>query len=150
MRLNLSENKGMKKANRSFKIIVDTNIWISFLIGKTLKGLQNYIDNKTVIIITCEEQMQELNLVFEKPKIKKYFTSEQIVEFFELLDESSVNVDLKTKTDICRDLKDNYLLSLAIDSNADFLITGDNDLLVLRCIENAKIIKFTDFETIIK
>ena len=74
MRLNLSENKGMKKANRSFKIIVDTNIWISFLIGKTLKGLQNYIDNKTVIIITCEEQMQELNLVFEKPKIKKYFT----------------------------------------------------------------------------
>ncbi|MCK9414438.1 MAG: putative toxin-antitoxin system toxin component, PIN family [Prolixibacteraceae bacterium] len=139
----------MKKASKSFKVIVDSNIWISFLIGKTLKGLQNYIDNKTVVIITCKEQIQELNLVFEKPKIKKYFTSEQITEFFELLDESSVNVDLKTKTDICRDLKDNFLISLAIDSNADFLITGDNDLLVLHKVENTSVIKFNDFEKII-
>jgi len=139
----------MKRASRSFKIIVDTNIWISFLIGKSLKGLQNYIDNKTVVIITCKEQIQELNLVFEKTKIKKYFTSEQITEFFELLDESSVNIDLKTKTDICRDLKDNFLISLAIDSNADFLITGDNDLLVLNKVENTSMIKFNDFEKII-
>ena len=92
MRLKLLGKKGMKKASRSFKIIVDTNIWISFLIGKTLKGLQNYIDNKTILIITCKEQIQELTLVFEKPKIKKYFTPEQIGEFFELLVESSVNV----------------------------------------------------------
>ena len=136
----------MKKANRSFKIIVDTNIWISFLIGKTLKGLQNHLDNKTVVIITCKEQIQELSLVFEKPKIKKYFNSEQIMEFFELLDESSVNIDIKTKTDICRDSKDNYLVSLAIDSNADFLITGDNDLLVLKKVKNTSIVKFSDFE----
>jgi len=46
-------------------------------------------------------------------------------------------------------LKDNYLLSLAIDSNADFLITGDNDLLILSRIENTKIIKYSDFEKII-
>ena len=148
MRLKLSGNKGMKKESRSFKIIVDTNIWISFLIGKTLKGLQNYLDNKTVIIITCKEQIQELTLVFEKPKMKKYFTPEQIVEFFELLDESSVNIDIKTKTDICRDLKDNYLISLAIDSNADFLITGDKDILVLNKVENTSMIKFNDFENV--
>lgn len=121
---------------------------ISFLIGKTLKGLQNYLDNKKVVIITCKEQIQELTLVFEKPKIKKHFTPEQIVEFFELLDESSVNIDLKTKTDICRDLKDNYLISLVIDSNADFLITGDKDILVLNKVENTSMIKFNDFEKI--
>jgi len=139
----------MKKVSRSFKIIVDTNIWISFLIGKTLKGLQNYLDNKTIVIITCKEQIQELTLVFEKPKMKKYFTHEQIMEFFELLDESAVNIDIKTKTDICRDLKDNYLISLAIDSNADFLISGDNDLLVLNKVENKSMINLNDFEKII-
>lgn len=138
----------MQKANRSFKIIVDTNIWISFLIGKNLKGLQEYIDSKTIIIVTCNEQIQELTEVFKKPKIKKYFTSEQIGEFFELLGESSLNIIIKTKTELCRDFKDNYLLSLAIDSNADFLITGDNDLLILTSIENTKIIKFIDFEKI--
>ena len=119
----------MKKANKSFKVIVDTNIWISFLIGKNLKGLQEYIDSQTIIIVTCNEQIQELTEVFKKPKLKKYFSPEQIGEFFELLGESSVNVIIKTKTELCRDLKDNYLLSLAINSNADFLITGDNDLL---------------------
>ena len=140
----------MKKANKSFKVIVDTNIWISFLIGKNLKGLQEYIDSQAIIIVTCNEQIQELAEVFKKPKIKKYFTAEQIENFFELLDESSVKVDLKTKTDICRDLKDNYLISLAIDSNADFLITGDNDLIVLNKVENTSMIKFNDFETIMR
>jgi len=140
----------MKKANKSFKVIVDTNIWISFLIGKNLKGLQEYIDSQSIIIVTCNEQIQELTEVFKKEKIKKYFTFEQIGDFFELLDESSVNVVIKTKTDLCRDLKDNYLLSLAIDSNADFLISGDNDLLVLNKVESTKIIKFIDFEIIIK
>ncbi len=139
----------MKKANKSFKVIVDTNIWISFLIGKNLKGLQEYIDSQAIIIVTCKEQIQELAEVFKKPKIKKYFTAEQIENFFELLDESSVRVDLKTKTDLCRDLKDNYLISLAIDSNADFLITGDNDLIVLNKVENTRMIKFNDFDTIV-
>jgi len=140
----------MNKANKSFKVIVDTNIWISFLIGKNLKGLQEYIDSQTIIIVTCNEQIHELTEVFKKPKIKKYFSPAQIGEFFELLYESSSNVILKTKTELCRDLKDNYLLSLAIDSNSDFLITGDNDLLILSIIENTKIIKFIDFETIFK
>ena len=139
----------MKKAGNPFKIIVDTNIWISFLIGKSLKGLQRYINSQTVLIITCDEQIHELSDVFQKPTIYKYFTPEQIDEFFELLEESSENVVLKTKIDICRDLKDNYLLSLAIDSNADFLITGDNDLLVLKELKNTRIIKFNDFEKMI-
>jgi len=138
----------MKKENRSFKIIIDTNIWISFLIGKSLADLQEYIDSQAVSIITCDEQLQELTEVFRKPKFQKYFSSEQINEFFELLDESSVNILLKTKTDLCRDSKDNYLLSLAIDSNADYLITGDNDLLILEGISNTKIIKYIDFDKI--
>jgi predicted nucleic acid-binding protein len=57
-----------------------------------------------------------------------------------------VNIEIKSKTDICRDLKDNYLISLAVDSNADFLITGDNDLLVLHKVENTSMINFNDFE----
>lgn len=140
----------MKKANRSFKIIIDTNIWISFLIGKSLQGLQNYIDSQFISIVTCNEQIQELQEVFKKPKIRKYFSTEQIEEFFWLFDESSENITLKTKSDLCRDLKDNYLVSLAIDSKADFLITGDFDLLELDQIENTTVIKFSDFDKIIK
>jgi len=136
----------MKKAIKFFKIIVDTNIWISFLIGKSLSRLQYYIDSRSILIVTCDEQIQELITVFKKPKIQKYFTDDQVMDFLELLYESSEKVVLKTKVDLCRDLKDNYLLSLALDSKADFLITGDNDLLVLGNIENTDIMKFNDFE----
>jgi predicted nucleic acid-binding protein len=50
---------------------------------------------------------------------------------------------------LCRDEKDNYLLTLAIDSEADFLITGDNDLLELVKLNNTVILKFTEFEKVI-
>lgn len=104
---------------------------------------------QTIIIITCDEQIQELIEVFDTPKIQKYFSREQVVEFFELLDESSEKVTIETKVDLCRDLKDNYLISLAIDSNANFLITGDKDLLVLNKVKNTQMIKFSDFEKMI-
>ncbi len=139
----------MKKENKSCKIIVDTNVWISFLIGKNLKGLQKHIDSSDIKIIICDEQIQELIEVFNKPKLKKYFSKEQILEFFELLNEASVNVKISTITNLCRDEKDNYLLSLAIDSDADFLLTGDNDLLELVKLNNTIILNFNDFEKII-
>lgn len=138
----------MKKGNKSYKIIVDTNIWISFLIGKNLKGLQNQIDSQFIKIITCNEQLHELSEVFKKPKIKKYFSKEQIVEFFELLDESSENFVISSITNICRDPKDNYLISLAIDSEADFLITGDKDLLELIKVGGTTVLKYSDFDKI--
>jgi putative PIN family toxin of toxin-antitoxin system len=140
----------MKKANKTYKVIVDSNIWISFLIGKSLKGLQNLLDSQSIKIITCNEQLQELSEVFKKARIKKYFSNEQVIEFFELLDESSENIAIKTKVDICRDPKDNYLISLALDSNADFIITGDIDLLELKKIGKTVIIRYNDFDKIAK
>jgi hypothetical protein len=39
---------------------------------------------------------------------------------------------INSRVTVCRDLKDNYLLALARDSNANFLITGDKDLLEIK------------------
>ena len=46
---------------------------------------------------------------------------------------------------ICRDSKDNFLLALAKDAGADFLITGDKDLLSLKTFGNTKIISLNEF-----
>jgi hypothetical protein len=90
-----------------------------------------------------------LSEVFKKPKLKKYFTKDQITEFFELLDESSDSIIISTKSNICRDPKDNYLVSLALDSKADFLISGDKDLLELNKIGETVVLKYADFDTFI-
>ena len=65
------------------------------------------------------------------------------------MNEASVNIKISTITNLCRDEKDNYLLSIAIDSDADFLLTGDNDLLELVKLNNTIILNFNDFEKII-
>jgi len=140
----------MKKESKTYRIIIDTNIWISFLIGKNLKGLQNYIDAQNLKIISCNEQLIELSEVFKKPKLRKYFSNEQITDFFELFDECSDCMAITSKTNICRDPKDNYLVALALDSNADFLITGDNDLLELKKIGETIVLLYTEFNSIIK
>jgi hypothetical protein len=55
----------MKKVNKFYKIIIDSNIWISFLIGKKLIGLQNYIDSQDIKIITGDKDLLILNKINE-------------------------------------------------------------------------------------
>jgi len=131
------------------KIIIDTNIWISFFIGKHLIGLQNYINEGKFKIITCKEQIEELTLVLNRQKMRKYFSEDKIHGLIELILEISEILPLSQKVDLCRDKKDNYLLSLAISSNADYLITGDLDLLVLDSFLETRIITYSDFRQII-
>jgi len=138
----------MKQANKSLRVIIDTNVWISFFIGKLLNNLQCYIANERVRIITCEEQVVELKSVLSRPKIIKYISQPKTDEFISLLDEKAELVEIKTGINICRDPKDNFLLSLAVDSSADFLVSGDMDLLSIKQIGTTQIINFKDFQHI--
>ncbi|MFN3803082.1 putative toxin-antitoxin system toxin component, PIN family [Belliella pelovolcani] len=52
---------------------------------------------------------------------------------------------MESKINECRDPKDNFLLSLSVDGKADFLVTGDSDLLVLGKIEKTKIVSWAEF-----
>jgi putative PIN family toxin of toxin-antitoxin system len=51
---------------------------------------------------------------------------------------------------ICRDKNDDIILSLAEASNADYLITGDNDLLILKKYKNVPIITPRGFWEILR
>lgn len=53
-------------------------------------------------------------------------------------------MDVKSQTTGCRDEKDNFLLALAIDSKADFLLTGDKDLLEIKKIGKTRIIAWIE------
>ena len=140
----------MKQDDKSLvKIIVDTNVWISFLMGRTLKGLEYYIYNSNFQIVSCREQLAELQEILYRPKMARYFSMQQIDGIFRLLAEQALFEKIHSKIDICRDAKDNYLLALAIDSNANFLITGDKDLLSIKQIGTTQIVSFKDFENIL-
>lgn len=62
-----------------------------------------------------------------------------------MLNEIAEFVNVKSNVNLCRDPKDNFLLALAKDGKADYLLTGDNDLLVLEKMGKTNIIKVTEF-----
>ena len=68
--------------------------------------------------------------------------SELLFYFFKTY---GVLIQITSNILICRDPDDNFLLNLAIDGNADYLITGDKGLLILEKINNTKIITIADF-----
>jgi uncharacterized protein len=132
-------------AKRPDRIIIDTNLWISYLITKDFKNLDNKIITEKVKVIFSLELIEEFLSVAHRPKFKKYFTKhniEQLVDIFEVYGEI---VEVKSTLESCRDPKDNFLLSLAKDSKAKYLITGDKDLLNITTIGKTKIITMTDY-----
>ncbi|GGZ64977.1 putative toxin-antitoxin system toxin component, PIN family [Mesonia mobilis] len=127
------------------KIILDTNLWISFLISKKFNQIDKLIENKEITIIFSDELIEEFIDVVSRPKFKKYFSKKDIKKVLEYFDQFGELTNVKSNIQICRDEKDNFLLNLSVDSDADYLISGDKDLLVLEKIEETKIMTFADF-----
>jgi putative PIN family toxin of toxin-antitoxin system len=132
-------------AKKVDRLIIDTNLWISFLITKDYKQLDNLLKTGRIKILFSLESLEEILSVVNRSKFKKYFSKADIEELYDLFDFYGETIDVTSIVDLCRDSKDNFLLSLAKDSKADYLITGDKDLLDLKKISKTKIMTITDY-----
>ena len=130
------------------KVVIDTNIWIGYLLGSLLQGMDEKILSKEIKVVVSDERLKEISEVSSRPKFKNIFTAKRIKELFSLLDSYAIVVSPSQKVNVCRDGKDNFLLEVAIEGEADYLVTGDEDLLVLDPFRNTKIVKPKDFEGI--
>ena len=131
---------------RNTILIIDANLWISYIFGKVVRqSLNRILSDPNINLITDQLSLDEVKSVLSRPKFKKYINSEQIEDLLSLIKERSILLQATSIVEICRDPKDNYLLALAKDGNADFLISGDEDLLILKQFEGAKIVLISDF-----
>jgi len=89
-----------------------------------------------------KEILQEIIIVTQRPKLQKYFPRNKVDELIQILQAIGLFIIITTEVSICRDPKDNYLLALAKDSNANFLVTGDQDLLMIERFENTEIVTY--------
>ena len=87
--------------------------------------------------------------VAKRPKLRKYISTDELEDILETIDEVAEFVKVASNVTECRDPKDNYLLSLAIDGKADYLLTGDKDLLVLKAMGGTEIKTISEFFDII-
>jgi len=135
--------------NNGMRVVIDTNIWISFLIGKSLTGLTDAIIANRVQVLFSDDLFSELLEVLQRPKFKKYFSSAAIEQLLALLYEKIAWVNVVDEFTDCRDKKDNFLLNLSVSGHADYLITGDADLLVLNPFHGVEIVSYQFFQNVI-
>ena len=136
--------------NKQYRLVIDTNLWISFIISKKFAELDELLIKTNLKLLFSAELIEELRRTVQKPKLQKYFNEENFDEMLEVFDPYIEFIEVKSDVNACRDEKDNFLFSLSKDGNADFLLTGDKDLLVLNPFENAEVITFHEFLKIIK
>lgn len=129
-----------QKRKRLLSVVVDTNLFVSGLIIE--KGypfqLIEQLRKGAFIVITSPALRGELEDVLRRDKFTKFLSEQKIATFLDTYDVSSLTVNPKTRLPIkVRDPKDEKVLAAALSGKADFLITGDQDLLIL--FDNQKI-----------
>ncbi len=138
----------MRVKKRS-RIVIDTNIWISFLIGGSFRDLEEILLDREFLVLYSAELLKEIFEVIERPKLTRYFGrgSKKIIK--EIFADIGEEITVTSNVDKCRDPKDNFVLSLCKDGYADLLITSDKDLLVIGKFLDTHIITYNKLKELI-
>jgi putative PIN family toxin of toxin-antitoxin system len=124
------------------KVVLDTGILIAALItvGTPPDKIYQAWRKKRFELFTSEWQLEEFRRVSRYPKLKAYINpveAGQMINGIRLM--AHVYSQLPS-VDLCKDPDDNPILAIALESKADYLVTGDKrDLLSMRRIGNTPI-----------
>ena len=133
--------------NKHVRIIVDANCWISSLLTPSFHARLEIVFGAEYRLLFSEKLFNDLDRAVNKPYPARRIRREDYDNLVFRLQTIVELIDVHSTVDICRDPKDNYLLALAKDGNADFLITGDDDLRVLKEFGKTKIVNMSEFES---
>ena len=132
------------------KIVLDSNIFISsfYWAGNPRKVFERVTNGFDELFIT-EEIIKEIVSVMSKNKFDT--NSEEINEYVKIIESYSIKILSKNiPKDISRDKDDNKILQCGIDGNVEYIVTGDDDLLVLKEYKKIKILKPKEYLEIVK
>ncbi|MDR3568686.1 MAG: putative toxin-antitoxin system toxin component, PIN family [Syntrophobacteraceae bacterium] len=113
------------------RVVVDTNVFISAALkDNSLPALAVYIVERRGILLKSTATEQQLFDVLARP----YFAplvSPATYNWIKKILAAAENVIVMDRIAVCRDPTDDKFLELAVNGHADYIVTGDTDLLVL-------------------
>ncbi|MDE3088331.1 MAG: putative toxin-antitoxin system toxin component, PIN family [Chloroflexota bacterium] len=126
------------------RAVVDTNILIRALIkpdgtvGPVLKRLAA----NDYTLVYSESILDELLAKFALPRIRqKYHLDDHAIEtVLALFALRGVLVHPTRRVQVCRDPKDDMIIEAALEGAAEYIVTGDEDLLTLKRFEKIQIV----------
>jgi uncharacterized protein len=127
-------------------IVLDTNTVMSATLFPKSITRQAFDKAYDYFQIVCSQKtFTELETVSLRPKFNKYMPENERLLVVEGFKKKVIFIEpTETITDF-RDSKDNKFLELAVASDAQFIVTGDIDLLVLNPYRGITILKSGDF-----
>lgn len=130
-----------KKDNDELNVVIDNNVFISYFWGgKTIVSIFDALSDGLIRPIVSDKILAELASVSGRLKFRKYFSLASFKEACDMYREIAMHVTPQRKIFACRDISDKIFLECALEGNADFLITGDKDLLDLGHFEKISIV----------
>jgi len=130
-----------KKEKAIGKVVFDTNILVSALLFKGgLAGLVDLWKRGRLIPVLSRETFQEFKAVLEYPKFSlthqeiKVIIEEEVLPYFEVVEITD------TVKGICGDADDDKFIACAVSAAADFIVSGDKDLLDMGRYKSVRII----------
>ena len=129
-------------SSRPFRVVIDTNIFISGLaFGGNPEKITDLVKKNKFQTVTSPEIELEIFTKLAQLKVPE----EKIQNLKIIFDQGALRVIPKKKVLICRDQEDNMFLEVCLEAKADFLITGDKDLFVLKKFKNTQIVTPNQF-----
>jgi putative PIN family toxin of toxin-antitoxin system len=128
------------------RVVLDTNVIISAALSKnsTPDKVVNYAIDSTILLIS-NDTFNELQEKLLSNKFDKYVQVQTRKTFLKTLHAISEMVTIGKRITACRDSKDDKFLELAVNGDANYIVTGDKDLLVLHSFETVEILTAADF-----
>jgi putative PIN family toxin of toxin-antitoxin system len=128
------------------RIVLDSNVILSAALFKGSTPRQA-LDKASITgqILMSNEIIEELTDIFNRPKFDRYSSKQLRNEFLNDFLAIVENVQIVEKIAACRDRKDDKFLELAVNGKANYIITGDQDLLVLNPFQDIEIISVSDY-----
>lgn len=125
------------------RVFFDTNVLVSAFIahGTSSEVFEHCLSSCQAY--TSSFIMDELKDVLSS---KLHLSASRIAEIYEFLANNLELVEAgRLEEKVCRDPDDDFVLAGALVASADCLITGDEDLLILKVYKDIRIIKPSDF-----
>ncbi len=128
------------------KAVFDTNVLIAAFLTEGICGkLMIRARRRDFDLILCDGILKEFRRILKKKFAASiHETSEALI----ILSEAALKIIRRADaiTPVCRDSDDDLILACAKDVFADYIVTGDEDLLVLKNYEGIEIVKPREFE----
>jgi uncharacterized protein len=123
------------------KLVVDTNVLISrLLLPDSIPGQAVVFALRQAQILASGATVEELAKVLQRPKFDRYVTAEERRRFLNEIARVVVWVQIEHRIRACRDPRDDKFLELAVNGEADAILSGDADLLALDPFQGIAII----------